>query len=150
MKLPVRVRVRSEVAPVSRVEILVNGVVWKTRDVPGDRGRGEWFEVEEIVPVSQSSWIAARAASSGPTAKADAEAHTNPVYVELHGKAPYAVQDLDWLLAKVDGQIAQTQRRQFDEQLRVLDYYQRARRQLLEIREAGGLSAEFFAKPRTP
>ena len=37
--------------------------------------------------LNESSWIAARAFSKSPSGSPDAEAHTNPVYVHLNGRA---------------------------------------------------------------
>jgi hypothetical protein len=77
----------------------------------------------------------------GPATKADAEAHTNPVYVYVDGKAPYRQTDLDWLVEHIGEQIAEADRRAFDEKPRVLEFFRKSRDELLRIRETGGQRA---------
>ena len=71
----------------------------------------------------------------------DAEAHTNPVYVDIGDKAPYNRDSLDRLIAHLDQQMAVHRKRSFAEKARVLDYFQKSRDILLRIRQAGGLPA---------
>ncbi|MBI3852055.1 MAG: CehA/McbA family metallohydrolase [Verrucomicrobia bacterium] len=140
--ISVRVRTRSEVTPVQYVELIVNGEVVYRQTIPADKQRGAWWELEHKVELRESSWIAARAYSTTPGGRPDAEAHTNPVYVYLDGHAPYRQASLDAWLAKIDGQIAAHAKRNFAEKARVLDYFQQARDTLLRIRERGGLRAD--------
>ncbi|MFO0910995.1 MAG: PVC-type heme-binding CxxCH protein [Isosphaeraceae bacterium] len=141
-RLQARIRVVSPVAPVRRLSLVVNGRTVKERTLKPDEARGAWLE--EVVPLelTESSWIAARA-DSGPTAAAspDAEAHTNPVYFHLDGRAPYRRESLDQIVAKLDGQLARHRARTFAEKAKVLDYFQASRDILLRIREANGLPA---------
>src|SRR6185436_1931540 len=76
-----KVRLRSEVAPVTHVELLVNGRSRGPRPIPKETQQGEWFEFEETLPIAEASWIAARAWSNSPPGRPDAEAHTNPVWI---------------------------------------------------------------------
>ena len=62
--------------------------------------------------LTEPSWIAARAFSNSPIGSADAEAHTNPVYVHLNGQPPYHAADVDWLVARIDEQIADHEARE--------------------------------------
>jgi hypothetical protein len=140
-RISARVRARCEVAPVTRLELLVNSEVVRRLTVPSAAGTGSWLELEETVELTGPAWLAARASSTGPTAKADAEAHTNPVYVYVDGKAPYRQEDLDWLLQQLQGQIDEADKRSFDEKPRVLEYFGRSREELLRIRAAGGQPA---------
>ena len=142
--ISVRARIRAvcNVAPIARLDLIVNGEVVRRIEVPRSAGAGNWIELDEQLALDRSSWIAARASSTGPTAKADAEAHTNPVYIDLNGRAAYAVDDLDWLVARIDDQIAQTEKRSFEEKPRVLDYFRKSRSQLLDVRAAGGIPSE--------
>jgi putative membrane-bound dehydrogenase-like protein len=110
--------------------------------VPPGQGKGSWLELEQTLELTESSWIAARAYSTSPGGRPDAEAHTNPVYVYLNGRAPYRAASLDAWVAKIDGQIAVHQKRAFAEKAKVLDYFQRSRDLLLKIRQDGGLSAD--------
>ncbi|HEY2250157.1 MAG TPA: PVC-type heme-binding CxxCH protein, partial [Planctomycetaceae bacterium] len=137
-KIKARVRVRSEVTPVTNIDLIVNGAVIK--HVEG-KHQGDWWELEQPVTLNESSWIAARAWSTTPGGQPDAESHTNPVYVTLAGKAPYNQKSLDAWVAQIDKQIAVHTKRDFKGKASVLAYFQRARDVLLAIRERGGLKA---------
>jgi hypothetical protein len=136
-RLMARARVRSEVAPVAKLELIVNGqAVAQLNAVAATSG--DWLELEHELALDDSSWIAARASSLSPGGKPDAEAHTNPIYVYLDGKTPYRAADLDWLLARLDERIKELSARKFPEQPRALEYFNKSRAELLRIREAGG------------
>ena len=137
-----RLRVRCEVTPVTQVELVVNGEHVRQETIPADKQHGAWFELERKIELHESSWIAARAWSSTPGGQPDAEAHSNPIYVYLDGRAPYRQASLDAWLAGIDGQIAAHSKRDFAEKARVLDYFQQARDTLLKVRERGGLRAD--------
>jgi hypothetical protein len=139
-----RVRARCEITPVTRLELLVNGEPVRRLTVPPAAGVGNWLELDEVVELTGPAWLAARASSTAPTAKADAEAHTNPVYVD--GKAPYKQEDLDWLVKQLDGQIEQAGKRHFEEQSRVLAFFRQSRAELLRIRETDGQPAPAAGK----
>ena len=137
-----RVRVLSEVAPVTHVQLIVNGRVINEMKVPPQQGSGNWLEFKHDVELTESSWIAARAFSLSRLETPDAESHTNPVYVYLGGRAPYDQASLDVLVERIDGQIAAHKKRKFSEQARVIAYFERSRDILLKIREAGGAPAK--------
>ena len=65
------------------------------------------YSLEEVLELTESSWVAGRAYSTTATGKPDAEAHTNPVYIYVDGKTPYQQADLDWLVERIDDQIAE-------------------------------------------
>lgn len=134
-----RVRVRSEVTPVTNIDLIVNGQVVKR--VTG-KHQGDWWELEQPIELKASSWIAARAWSTTPGGQPDAEAHSNPVYVSLNGKAPYSQASLDAWVEQIDKQIAIHTKRNFAGKAPVLAYFQRARDVLLKIRQRGGLKAD--------
>lgn len=136
-----RVRVRSEVAPVSNLELIVNGRVVAEQSVNVGTGLDRWIELERTLELDRSSWVAARAYSLSRLGSPDAEAHTNPVYVTLDGKAPYDRPSLDELVRRLDGQIAAHKARAFPEKARVLAYFDKSRDILLKVREAGGRPA---------
>ncbi|HXT57409.1 MAG TPA: CehA/McbA family metallohydrolase, partial [Pirellulales bacterium] len=136
-RLTARVRVRSEVAPITSVELVVNGRVVETLAAPAG-ATGDWLELERALTLDESSWIAARARSSSASGQPDAEAHTNPVYVSFSGKAPYREADLDWLVARLDERIKELAARRFPEQPMALEFFNKSRRELLAIREAAG------------
>ena len=129
--LRARVRVRSLVAPVSEVELVVNGRSLARRQMPTDSAR-EWFEFDEPIAVPEPLWIAARCRSNSPPGQPDAEAHTNPVFVTVDGRLPYHAADLDWLVAKIDELSAAIERRKFAEQAPALEFYRASRAALLE------------------
>jgi putative membrane-bound dehydrogenase-like protein len=138
-RVKVKIRARSEVAPVTRLELVANGRIVDHLEVPASQGQGSWIELERDIELTESAWIAARASSLSPLGAPNAEAHTNPVYVYLNGKAPYDRESLDGWLAELDKQIAVHRGRKFDGQAKVLDYFERSRDILMEIREAGGV-----------
>ncbi len=142
-RVNVRLRVRSEVAPVSNVQIVVNGrILEETRRLRGATSSVTGSSCERPIDLDRSAWIAARAFSTSRTGLPDAESHTNPVYVILDGKAPYEQESIDVLIRRLDDQIAAHKKRSFPEQARVISYFERSRDILLKIRDAGGAPAK--------
>ncbi|WP_422931354.1 PVC-type heme-binding CxxCH protein [Singulisphaera sp. PoT] len=137
-----KIRVRSEVTPVTNVELIVNGRMVGEKLAARRDGLGLWIEFEQEISLDRSAWVAARAYSYSPLGTPDAESHTNPIYVDLDGKTPYERASLDVLIQRLDGQIAAHKAREFPEKARVLAYFDKSRDILLKIREAGGASAE--------
>lgn len=138
--LRARVRVRSEVAPATHVELVVNGRRAAVRQIPA--GRQGWFEFEQDIAAKEPLWVAARAWSESPPGRPDAEAHTNPIHVTIDGRLPYAEADLDWLLARLEERTAELRQRRFAEQPAALEFFDRSRRALLEVRAAQGQKFE--------
>ena len=118
--------------------LFANGRIVDELKVPPTLGQGNWIEFERDVELSSSAWIAARAFSLSLLRTPDADAHTNPVYVYLNGKAPYDRESLDAWLTALDQQIAVHRVRKFDGQAKVLDYLNRSRDILTAIRAMGG------------
>ena len=58
-RMNVRVRVRSEVAPVTNVQVIVNGELVEEMVTPVEQGTGRWVTLERPLELSESSWIAA-------------------------------------------------------------------------------------------
>ncbi|MEY4939695.1 MAG: hypothetical protein RIQ93_1430, partial [Verrucomicrobiota bacterium] len=137
-----RLRVRSEVTPVTDIDLIVNGRVVEHRALARAEGQGRWIEIEREIAVTESSWIAARAYSQAPIRQPDAEAHTNPVFVYLNNRAPFQRAALDAWVKRIDEQIAVHNKRSFPERAKVLAYFQSARDLLLKIRAQGGLAAD--------
>jgi dienelactone hydrolase len=142
-----QVRVRSETAAVTNVHLVVNGRVVRELKVPRDVGAGQWLELNETVEIKESSWIAARAFSTAPTGAADAEAHTNPVYVSIGGRRPYQAADVDWLVARLDEQILDHSARTAPEKQKAIDYFRRSRDILLELKGRHAARTTPAAKP---
>jgi putative membrane-bound dehydrogenase-like protein len=138
----VRLRVRSEVAPVTQVQIVVNGHVHTEWRVPVTRGQHTWLDFTVPVELTESSWIAARAFSESRLGTPDSEAHTNPVHVVMGRHAPYNRESLDALVERLDKQIAVHRARDFAEKAKVLAYFERSRDILMKIRERGGAPAD--------
>ena len=140
-RVRVNVRVKSHVAPVQTVQVIVGGKVVFTQDVAAEDQTGRWSQLDRTIELDRSSWIAARAFGLTSNGAPDAEAHTNPVYVDIGDKAPYSRDSLDRVIGQLDGQMAAHRKRNFAEKARVLDYFQKSRDLLLRIRQAGGFPA---------
>ncbi len=139
--ITVSIRVRSEVAPVTHVQLIANGRVVREMKVPASVGKGGWLELEQTIQVDESAWVAARAYSLSRLGTPDAESHTNPVYVYLDGRAPYEQSSLDALVTAIDEQIAVHKKRTFPEQAKVIAYFEHSRDILMMIRAAGRVAA---------
>ena len=129
--LNVSVEIESPVVAVREVELLVNGRVAETRPLSG---AGPW-RVDWQYTVRGPAWLAVRASALDARGRQNAEAHTNPVYVEFAGRCPRLAASVDWLSTKLEGRIAYQQARDSPERERVLDYYERSRRALREPAE---------------
>lgn len=138
----VRIRLRSEVTPVTHAQLIINGQLVQTWTVPAGQQQGAWWEVEQRLELRESSWIATRAYSTTPGGQPDAEAHSNPIYVYLDGRAPYRRASLEAWLARIEGQLSVHRQREFAEKAQVLDYFERSRDTLRRIRECAGLGAD--------
>ncbi len=140
-RVTAKVRVRSDVAPVTHVQLIANGRIVREIQLPRSAGQGNWIELEQTIELDESAWIAARAYSYSPTGTPDAESHTNPVYVVVNGKAPYNQNSLDVLVKAIDGQIQIHKKREFEERAQVVAYFEKSRDILMKIREAGSVPA---------
>lgn len=139
--LKARVRVKSEVADPTEVELIVNGR-GRGRRALRKQSANDWFEFEVAIDVDRPLWIAAKTFNTPPAGQPDAEAHTNPVYVLVDGKPPYAAEDLDWLIGRIDDLIAAFQKKKpFEQQAAAIEYFQVARQKLVTLRESGGPTA---------
>jgi putative membrane-bound dehydrogenase-like protein len=136
-----RVRVRSDVAPVTNVQLIGNGRILHEMVVPKDQGKGNWLDVEIPLELTESTWVAARAFSLSALETPDAEAHTNPVYFYLNEKAPYERESLDVLVTAIDSQIDFHKKREFAERAQVIAYFEKSRDILMQIRENSGASS---------
>ncbi len=145
-----RVRVVSETAPVTDVQMIVNGRVVDTLKAKPAGGASQRLEMITPLVLTESSWIAARAFSTSPFGSADAEAHTNPVYVHLNGKPPHHADDVDWLVARIDEQIADHEARSVAEKRVPVEYFRKSREILLAMKnqsEAPSKSPLAAARP---
>ena len=131
-----RIRVQSEVAPITHIQLIANGRIVREIQVPPTVGQE--LEIDETIELDGSAWIAARAFSNSRLGTPDAESHTNPVYVYVDDRAPYDRRSLDVLVAAIDKQIATHKARKFAEQARVIAYFEKSRDILMQIRAANG------------
>jgi hypothetical protein len=143
----IRVRVRSEVAPVRHVAIIANGREVARLEIPPGRQSGQWLELKHDLRLDSAAWIAARAWGEAPDGRGDVESHTNPVYCYVDGRRPYVRESVERWLAQIDRLSVQAGERKFAEKAAVLAYFQNARGVLEKIRQQGGLAAEI--EPRT-
>ncbi|NKB89125.1 MAG: hypothetical protein GKS06_12990 [Acidobacteria bacterium] len=108
-QLEVRVNVTS-VAPLARLEILVNGEAAHTIDV---RGRDREFEIRRFVDVPDNAWIAVMVVGPASRAITDgyAFAHTTPVYVTREGRGYTDAESAAYLAQVVRDQWERVQQR---------------------------------------
>lgn len=125
-RLEVAVTYRSPVAVVQELQVIVNGTV-TTSKLPGKEPLIGEQSFRTEVPVREPTWVAVRLTGRSPNNREDAEAHTNPVYVHVGGKAPFRRESVVWLLEKLDGQIAKQAERTFPQREQVLAYFNRSR-----------------------
>lgn len=139
--LKVKIEWACEVTPVQHLDLLVGGVVHESIAVTAPPAGQVWQTIERELQVTGSTWIAVRARSTTAGGQPDAEAHTNPVYVDVAGRRAWQPDSLDAWVERLDSQIARHRARTFPEKARVLDYFQAARDQLLKVRAKGGLAS---------
>jgi putative membrane-bound dehydrogenase-like protein len=140
-RLPVGLTVSGTAEAAARVQIIANGRVVRELTMPPGMERGKTIKLSSCLDLEKSSWITVRAFSTSSSGLPDREAHTNPVYLDVDGKAPYDRDSLDRLVARIDQQMTVHRQRNFAEKARALDYFQKSRDILLRIRQAGGLPA---------
>lgn len=140
-RVTANVRVRSDVAPVTHLQLIANGRIVREMTVPRSAGQGCWLDLTQTIELDRSAWVSARAFSLSATGTPDAESHTNPVYVIVNNQAPYEQESLDVLVAAIDGQIAVHKKREFEERAQVIAYFEKSRDILMAMRDAGGVVA---------
>lgn len=135
----VRLRLRSEVTPVTDIELILNGEVVEHISLKEEQRQHAWVELSRRLTLSESGWIAVRAFSEAAPEFPDAEAHTNPVYVQLGGRLPFRRDSIDEWIERIDELLQQHSKRVFPERVKVVNYLQGARDRLLRIRSKGGM-----------
>jgi hypothetical protein len=132
--LPVRIEVVSLVAPIAEIQLIEGGEVRERKTVTaGQIGQPVVWQTQ--LSVRDSTWAAVRVFARSPGGRENTEAHTNPVYISVNGGKPCRRDSLEWLLQKLDDQIAKQAARQFDERDKVLAYYQKSRQVLQGLLE---------------
>ncbi len=130
----VKLTVRTEVTKIGAIDVMANGKVVKTMRIDGMTPAYELpqrLNYTFKLPLSESTWFAARAYNETSSGLPDAEAHTNPVYV-MRGEAPIAnTASVSWLLVKLDERIAIIEAMaDFEKKAEVLQFFNDCRTQL--------------------
>ena len=118
--------IESPVVPVTDIEVIQDGRVLKHAALSG---KGPW-NLTWNLPVEKPGWIAARAYSKDSKSRPDAEAHTNPIYIQWQGKEPRNTESIMWLMKKLEERIEVVQLRNFAEKQKVLDYFHQSHKSL--------------------
>jgi hypothetical protein len=90
----------SSIAPIHRLEIVLNGRVVAAREDP--RG-SRTLTLSEKIRLSGPGWLAARCGSRMQSAPFPLTAHTSPVYVATTGRELFSAPVAEYLLKLVDG-----------------------------------------------
>jgi TolB protein len=91
----VRLQVKAESgAPISRVEVVHNGVVVATGVVDANERAGS---IDTAVKIEKSGWLSARVYGGGSS-----QAHTSAIYVDVAGQAVSSKADADYFLEWID------------------------------------------------
>ena len=93
--------VASVTIPMSRVELMVNGVVKESIPVSQWKGNGNWS-----FKVSKSSWIALMIRGKYPDMPEIIAAHTSPVMIRLNNSPMLVTEDALTILDQVEGAMA--------------------------------------------
>ncbi len=133
-RLNVQLEVTSLLEPVAEIHVIESGRV-VARLKPEHKRLDQPLTWEIALPVRRSTWIAARAFATSPSGREDVEAHTNPVYVSIDGKRVLHRESVEWLLAKLGERIDFHADRSFDEQKKVLAYFEKSRAILADLIE---------------
>jgi hypothetical protein len=91
----------SVTAPMSKVELVVNGEVRESRSVKPDRDAGHWS-----VPVDRSSWIALMVRGHYPDKPEIIAAHSSPVMIRVEGTDFFSAVDAVTMLDQIEGALA--------------------------------------------
>jgi len=114
--------------------LIVNGETIKRWSLPHDeQHQGKWQEFRYPLKIEEPCWIAARAHSLSPTGRPDAEAHTNPVYVNVDRNEPFNQDDLEWLLGRLEERLSALRQREFPHKNKALEYFEHARKTLQNL-----------------
>lgn len=91
----------SVTVPMTRVELVVNGVIRESAGIDSRRGEGSWR-----VPIEKSSWVALLVRGKYPDKPEIIAAHTSPVIVTVEGSQFFAEADAVTILEQIEGALA--------------------------------------------
>jgi hypothetical protein len=132
----VELEVLSEVAPVERAEIVVNGNTVAAFDCSDGLPQSQRFETD--IPCAESMWVAARVYGEQLDGFPDADAHTNPVYVIRDGAPIRNADSIRWLIDRVDERLMANARRNFEHRDEVVEYFEQTKSTLEQRLKAMG------------
>ena len=93
--------VASVTIPMSRVELIVNGVIRESQTVSPDKASGNWN-----VKVNESSWYALLVRGHYPDKPEIIAAHSSPVIIDIDGSQLLAAADAVTILEQIEGALA--------------------------------------------
>jgi len=93
-------RVASVTVPMSRVDLVVNGEIRESVEVPQRDGAGSWS-----VKIDKSSWLALLVRGHYPDKPEMIAAHSSPVMISLEGSKIMAAADAVTILEQIEGAI---------------------------------------------
>ena len=129
--LSVTIQLTSPVAAVDEIHLIEAGQIKAKKKLKGNQ-RTEPLTWNIELLISESTWVAVRAFSKSQSNRENVEAHTNPVYVSLNGGKPFHRDSVMWLIKKLDERIAFHSGRNFKEKQKVLAYFNKSRKMLLD------------------
>ena len=94
-------QVASATLPMSRVELVVNGEIRESVQIPPEAGSGSWS-----VKVGKSSWLALLVRGHYPDKPEIIAAHSSPVMVDVEGSPMLAAADAVTILEQIEGALA--------------------------------------------
>jgi hypothetical protein len=94
-------QVASVTVPMSRVELIVNGEIRESVQVPPQAGSGSWS-----VKVDRSSWLALLVRGHYPDKPEIIAAHSSPVMIDVEGSPMLAAADAVTILEQIEGALA--------------------------------------------
>lgn len=133
-RLRVQVRVQSPACNLAELQLIEAGQIRQTEIVTQVPIDDPLIWVTEL-EVDSSTWIAVRAFAKSANGREDAEAHTNPVYVNVNGAPVRRRDSVEWLLKKLDERTAVHAARQFEQRPRLMEYFAASRKALQRLLE---------------
>ena len=94
-------QVASVTVPITRVELIMNGEVKESQEVPPDGGSGNWNR-----KVDKSSWFALLVRGHYPDKPEIITAHSSPVMIHVDGSGMMAAADALTILEQIEGSMA--------------------------------------------
>lgn len=94
-------QVASITMPVTRVDLIVNGEILESKELPAEGGAGSWSR-----RIEQSAWVALLVRGRYPDKPEIITAHSSPVMVQVEGTQLLAAADAVTILEQIEGALA--------------------------------------------